>query len=484
MIEQTKLTFEESQKYRNLLGEKFILNLHRFTIAVKLYQSNNAVLIDCARELIDIVSNWVLKDGYLDIIISGDNFFLQEEKLLAQRKNLPLIKETAEYFEKRRIRGLRFNRFISEASIEQMPEFIHLLNNSTAGEEPFICLVNNLKDKGFSWVEIAGDPVESAEGYDEEESKKHAKKLYSHGLASLKEVAQRIGSERHAGVRKLKRIVQDMVSLLSVDYSLMLGMSTIRDYDDYTYAHSVNVAILSLCLGKNIGLSRNSLYRLGVSGLVHDLGKVEIPKEILNKPGKLTADEFRAIQKHPIKSVGQILKLQAERDLKIKLFLPPLEHHMKYDLSGYPKIRRSQNVSLFGRIIAIADVFDALTSPRTYRPMAFSPEKVLGYMLQGSGTDFDPILLKVFINIVGVYPVGTLVELDTGEKGLVLPSTGDENKGRPKVVLLVPDSQGRFKKGKSVYLAQKDTATDSFVRNIVNCFNPSIYSIQPADFIL
>ena len=300
----------------------------------------------------------------------------------------------------------------------------------------------------------------------------------------MKEVSQRIGSESHAGVRKVKRIVQEMVSLLSGDYSLLLGMSTIRDYDDYTYAHSVNVAILSLCLGKNIGLSRSSLYRLGVAGLVHDLGKVEVPKEILNKPGKLTADEFKEIEKHPIKSVGQILKIEAERDIKIKLFLPPLEHHMKYDLSGYPKIRRSQTLSLFGRIIAIADVYDALTSPRTYRPTAFSPEKVLAYMLQGSGKDFDPILLKVFINMVGAYPVGTLVELDTGEKGLVLPSSGEENKGRPKVVLLVSDGQGGFKKGKRVDLAQKDTATDSFVRNIVNCLNPSIYGIQPADIIL
>ncbi len=255
MTEQTKLTSVESQKYRDLLGEKFILNLYRLTTAIKLYQSNNAVLIDCAREFIDIVSNWVLKDGYLNIDISGGHFFLQEEKLVFHVKTLSLIKETAEYFEKRMIMGLRFNRSISETSIEQILEFLRLLNNLTAEEEPFIWLVSKLKDKAFSWVEIVGVPVTSAQGYSEE-SKKLAKKLYTHGLASLKEVSQRIGSESHAGVRKVKRIVQDMVSLLSVDYALLLGMSTVRDYDDYTYSHSVNVAILSLCLGKNIGLSR------------------------------------------------------------------------------------------------------------------------------------------------------------------------------------------------------------------------------------
>ena len=484
MTEQSKLTFVESQKYRNLLGEKFILSLYRLTMAIKLYPNNNALLIDGAREFIGIVSNWVLKEGSLNIHMSGGHFFFQEENLVFQRENIKLIKEMSEYLEKRMITGLRFNHIISEVSVEQILKFLRMLNNFKAEEESFICLANKLKDKAFSWVEIVGVPGTSAQG-SVEATKELAKKLYSFGLASLKEVSQKIASDNNAGVRKIKRIVQDMMDMLSLDSALLLGMSTVREYDDYTFTHSVNVAILSLCLGKNIGLSRRSLYRLGISGLVHDLGKVEIPKEILNKPSKLTVEEFREIEKHPIKGVGQILKLQAESDLKIKLFLPPLEHHMKYDLSGYPRFRRRQELlSLFGRIIAIADFFDALTSPRTYRPIALSPDKVLGLMLQGSGKDFDPILLKVFINMLGAYPLGTLVELDTGEMGLVLPSTGEENKGRPKVVLLVSDSQGGFKKGEIVDLAEKDTATDSFVRNIVNCLNPCLYGIQPAEFIL
>jgi HD-GYP domain-containing protein (c-di-GMP phosphodiesterase class II) len=483
MTEQSKLTTEGSQKRRNLLGEKFIVTLYRLVAAIKIYQSNNAVFIDCAREFIGIVSNWVLEDGYLNIHHLRGHFFLQDEKLVFQRENINIVKEMSGYFEQRMITGLRFDRSISEASIENIREFLRLLDSSKAEEDPVDWLVNKLEDNAFSWVEIVSASVTSAQGYNEA-SKEIALKSYSYALASLKEVSQKIVSDSRAGVHKIKRIVQDMVDLLSIDDALLLGMSTVRDYDDYTYTHSVNVAILSLCLGKSIGLSRLSLSWLGVCGLVHDLGKVEVPKEILNKPGKLTADEFIEMEKHPLKSVRQILKLQAERDLKAKILLPPLEHHMKYDSSGYPRVRRKQAISLFGRIITIADVFDALTSLRIYRPVAYSPDKVLGIMLEGSGRDFDPILLKVFINMLGAYPMGTLVELDTGEKGLVLPSTGEGNRVRPKVVLLVSDSQGGYKKGKKIDLAEKDTSTGSFVKNIVNSFNPSVYGIQPAEFIL
>jgi HD-GYP domain-containing protein (c-di-GMP phosphodiesterase class II) len=176
--------------------------------------------------------------------------------------------------------------------------------------------------------------------------------------------------------------------------------------------------------------------------------------------------------------------LQTPRDLKVKIFLPAFEHHLKYDLSGYPRTPREKHVSLFGRILAIVDVFDAITSPRIYRPTALSPDRALGVMWDGSGKDFDPILLKVFINMLGVYPVGTLLQLDTEEMGLVLDSPEDSDRTRPRVRLLVADGQGGFKKGKVVNLAERDPHTGSFQRTIIRSLNPSVYRIQPMEFIL
>jgi len=157
---------------------------------------------------------------------------------------------------------------------------------------------------------------------------------------------------------------------------------------------------------------------------------------------------------------------------------------MKYDLSGYPKTKRKKPVSLFGRIITIADVFDAITSPRIYRKSAFSPDQALNRMLGGSGTDFDPILLKIFINMLGVYPIGSLLELDTGELGLVMDSGEKIDGARPMVVLLVADGQGGYTKEGGADLAERDAQSGAFRRNIVKSIHPSTQGIQPAEFLI
>jgi HD-GYP domain-containing protein (c-di-GMP phosphodiesterase class II) len=197
----------------------------------------------------------------------------------------------------------------------------------------------------------------------------------------------------------------------------------------------------------------------------------------------LTPEEFEEIEKHPLMSVSQILKLHAYRDLKAKILLPPFEHHLKYDLSGYPRLNRKKPVSLFGRILTITDVFDAITSPRVYRPTPFSPDRALGIMLEGAGKDFDPILLKVFINMLGVYPVGTVLRLDTGEIGMVVATPEDRGNARPEIALLVPDGQGGYKKGQVVDLAEQDPQTGSFQRNIAESIHPSTYGIQAPAFL-
>jgi HD-GYP domain-containing protein (c-di-GMP phosphodiesterase class II) len=467
----------------NFLGEVFLRAFYRLIQTVKIHQDNNHMLFECAKDLVDCMAPWWVDEDYLTIKVSRGRFLLEDEKLLYRRQNANLIQEMLCYFEKRNLQGLRFHRPVKDCSFEEILSFVRFLNLAERQSEPVKWLAQQLDDMSFLWVEIVQDPQGDSEKRDLER-REMARRTYSYALSSLKEVSEKIVSERRAGTRKLKRITQNMVDLLTEDESVLLGMSTVRDYDDYTYTHSVNVAILSLCLGKRIGLSRVSVTRLGMCGLVHDLGKVEVPQEILNKPGKLTDQEFKEMKRHPIQSVSQIIKLRASRDLKAKIVLPPFEHHLKYDLSGYPQVKSKKRVSLFGRILTITDVFDALTSPRIYRPRAFSPDHALGMMLEGSGKDFDPILLKAFINMLGVYPIGTFLYLDTGEMGLVKESPENGDKARPKVVLLKGNRQGGFKKDKVVNLAEKDTRTGLFKRNPKRSINPSVLGIQAAEFLV
>ncbi|MGB2930440.1 MAG: HD-GYP domain-containing protein, partial [Desulfobacterales bacterium] len=402
------------------------------------------------------------------------------------------INNLIQYLEKRNLPGLCFFTDIQDASAKEIIEFSRTLNNAEQQEDSLKWFVQQLENQGFAWAEIVCEqdappedqPPETDPQDQVQKRKEKARKSYFYALDSLKEVAEKISCQKKAGVRKSLRVIQNMVDLVTEDEPILLGLSTIRDYDDYTFTHSVNVAILSMCLGKRIGLPRTSLHRLGVCGLFHDLGKLDIPIEIIQQPGKLNQGEFEEIKKHTIYSVTQIIKLHAPHDLKAKILLPPFEHHLKYDLSGYPKTNRKKTVSLFGRIIAIADVFDAITSPRVYRHMAFSPDQALNIMLDGAGTDFDPILLKMFINMLGVYPIGSLLELDTGELGLVTDTDTTFDGARPMVVLLAPDGNGSYAKVGVADLAERDAQSGAFRRNIVKSIHPSTRGIQPAEFLI
>jgi HD-GYP domain-containing protein (c-di-GMP phosphodiesterase class II) len=310
------------------------------------------------------------------------------------------------------------------------------------------------------------------------------KNVYAGTLTALKEVASKVTSNRPGGVRKALRMVQNMVDLIMEDDFVLLGLSTIRDFDDYTYVHSVNVGILAMAMGARIGLSRDSLEMIGICGLFHDLGKTEIPLDIINKPGKLTQPEFEEVQKHVLHGVRLILKLIAPRDLRSKIIIAPYEHHQKYDLSGYPHTNQKGTLSLHGRIISIADVYDALTSPRAYRNEEISPQRALEIMTKGAGTDFDPVLLKVFIKMIGIYPIGTLLKFDTGEIGLVTESSKEVDPLRPRVVLLESVGKNQFKRGETIRLSETDSTSNIYKRNILGSYHPCLHGIQPAQYLI
>jgi HD-GYP domain-containing protein (c-di-GMP phosphodiesterase class II) len=473
------------------VDEDFLKAFYKLVHLAKIHQVNNPLLMECIADLKWFAGRLLAEDDHITLQVSRGNIFIQDEKLRHRRDIDKLVKNILQYFEKRNLKGLRFFADVQEVSDKEIIKFGRVLNESDQQKDPLGWFVEQMDNQGFIWVENIQEQemqsIEQASGtepLDEEQLRKtKAKESYFYALNSIKEVAEKITSQKKVGVRKALRVIQNMVDLVMVDESIVLGISTIRDYDDYTFTHSINVAILSMCLGRRIGISRTSLHRLGICGLFHDLGKLDIPVEIIRLPRKLNESEFEVVKKHTIYSVAQIIKLQAAPDLKSKILLPPFEHHMKYDLSGYPQTPQKKPVSLFGRILTITDVFDAITSPRNYRPMTLTQDQALGYMLELSGTYFDPILLKAFINMIGIYPVGSLLELDTGELALVIEAGKADDGTRPKVVILDSDEQGGYSKGEVVDLDESDPQSNAFQRNIVKSLHPSIYGIQPAEFL-
>jgi len=185
-----------------------------------------------------------------------------------------------------------------------------------------------------------------------------------------------------------------MVDLLLSDKVPLLGLANIKNYDEYTYNHSVNVTIYSLALGARLGFSKKILAELGLAALFHDVGKTRIPDSILKKPDKLSEVEWEIIRSHPMIGVEEILEYHQFAEVPPRILSAIFDHHLNFNISGYPQLKRKKKQTLFGRIITLADVYDAMTTPRCYRKWVYSPVDALKVMWKECGVHFDPSLFK------------------------------------------------------------------------------------------
>ncbi|NLI78050.1 MAG: HD-GYP domain-containing protein [Candidatus Riflebacteria bacterium] len=204
----------------------------------------------------------------------------------------------------------------------------------------------------------------------------------------------------------------------------LMNLIDIKSFDDYTFTHNVNVATLCLIIGQSLGLPQDDLFDLGLGGLLHDMGKLKVSLSILNKDGKLTDAEFTEMKRHPIYGYEILCR---SKDIPERSRMVALMHHEKFQGKGYPKGLKGDSIPLFGRICAIADVYDALTTDRPYR-VAMAPHEAMKIVTSGIDTQFDPKVLTAFLHKMSLYPSGSLVLLNDGSVGLVL-------KANPKAVL-------------------------------------------------
>ena len=265
-----------------------------------------------------------------------------------------------------------------------------------------------------------------------EDAKERAKGIYAQTIEVISDVMDHVKLGKALRLKRAKRVVQSMIDQLLAAETNLLGLTNLRCYDEYTYNHSVNVGILSIAIGQRVGIGKNRLVDLGMAAVFHDIGKSCIPLAVLNKPGPFDEREWAVIRRHPVLGVKELLKLKGVDALTARIMQGAFEHHLNLDGSGYPRVDYPRGVSLSGRIVAIADCYDALTSARVYRRTAETPDATLRYILQKSGTLYDPILAKLFVNVLGVYPAGTLCPaLERGARGGHAEQPGSGAVGAP-----------------------------------------------------
>ena len=260
-------------------------------------------------------------------------------------------------------------------------------------------------------------------------------KTYSEAFSTVENVLTSVREGKSVEVTPVKDTVGEIVHRVMEDNNVYMPLSGIRDIDNYTFHHSVDVCIYSLITGKGLGLSVNELTDLGMGAILHDIGKCKVPLEILNKPGKLTDEEFQIMKLHS--TYGYEILYNSEGFTK-RIADIAHQHHERWDGSGYPSGFKEMEIDVFARIVAISDVYDALTADRCYRKKDL-PNVVAEYILNNTGKQFDSELANKFFNNITIYPENCMVLLNTGEIGSIADSNNNIQV-RPKIKVIAKKS--------------------------------------------
>jgi HD-GYP domain-containing protein (c-di-GMP phosphodiesterase class II) len=341
-----------------------------------------------------------------------------------------------------------------------------------------------LEAAGVTQFELGPPPVTDDDSDFMRRAREAAKRTYSHSVAVTREVMASVRMGQAPNIKKIKRVVQTIVDQILNEETSLVGLTTIRDYDEYTFTHSVNVCIFSVALGRRLGLSKMQLYDLGLAALFHDIGKSRVPLGVLNKSDGLTDDDWRWLAAHPWLGVLALFQLRGLQEVPYGAMIVAYEHHMKADLTGYPRSLRARQMDVFSKIVAVADGFDAATSRRAYQTVPLSPAAVLAGMRDNPRRGFDQVIVKGFINLVGIYPVGTLVVLDTFELAVVHSVNPNPQAISRPVVRVVSDDRGNILFPGELADITEQTAPGTFRRTIIKTENPDRYGITVGDYFV
>jgi len=461
-------------------GRNLAVRLCVLLKTARVHDVGNAAFQGPLAGFIDTIDQMWTAEGDFKILSVGEFLYVNQHRLKVDASSYPSYQYLIDEF---RARGLGGFAFTGKLTPPEVKKFVRLfLDVDTKAAEPFDEFSTSLTKLSVERIVPLRTvvPVVGQVGSEEvRDSRKVAKRTFYRAIESARTVMLSARDRRPIDLRKAKRAVQGIVDLILEEEFSVLGLTALKNHDEYTFQHCVNVSILSIALGQRLGLPKRLLGDLGVAAILHDLGKAAVPSWVLNKSGRLDTDEWNVMNDHPIQGVKMIAKMRGLNELALRSMIVAFQHHLNYDKSGYPRLEGCEDQCLFSRIVAVVDCFDAMTAHRAYRRHAFTPYESLHMMITENVEKFDPIILKAFIHTVGMYPAGTVVLLDTNEIGIVVePSPHDIF--RPKVKLL-RDRERRPVEGGVVDLNARDEKNGAYVASVVSALNPEEYDINVAE---
>ena len=332
--------------------------------------------------------------GLLEKTLFVEDFlFIQE---------FPAAEELAALLENLELAGIEFSAGVSAEDIQALLGLFH------AGECKGQAFADALRSRKID--KIRAVPVS------EEEEAGEPRKVYKKALKVVDQIFRDVRMGEIPSSEEAARVVKEMVQLTITEPHALFALSMLKDYDNYTFTHSVNVSVIALAVGRACNASEEQLRILGLGGLLHDLGKLRVDVAIITKPGRLTDAEFEEIIKHPTFGADIIRQMEGVTDEVMDIVIG---HHVRYDRSGYPNDVAGRPISPLVDMTAIADSYDAMTTLRSYQ-RAFTPRRAIARLREVAGTSLHPEMVEQFADALGPYPVGSLVRLDNNEIGLVV----------------------------------------------------------------
>ncbi len=468
---------------RHGLGTELVQDLWVAFRSAQLYEPTNETLKSAGQKLAACIRSLHGLDQAAKLEVGDDIIEVNGVRVRMELHTYELYSKLRTFVNELGVGGFEWTALIDA---DEAADFAAVVGRyTTNGGREHVTLGARLTEAGIQNVkvltrggEIVHDPFAEADSL----TKERVGVTYRMGVAVVRDLLESQREGRLPPRYRIRRAVQSIVDEVLTEQMLILGMTCLRDYDEPTFTHSVNVCILSVSLGHKIGLTRLELYKLGLAALLHDIGKVDVPKEVLNKAGSLTDDEWSVMQRHTTYGAWRLVAQRAAGTMPAHEMLVAFEHHLNIDLSGYPKLYTPRELSFYSKIVGIADAFDAGTTPRVYKTDPITPARMVEILEEQSGTRFDPVLVKAFISVLGIVPVGSMCLLDTGEVAIVMtPDPSAKNLRRPRVRLIAA-ADGVRVDGPEMSLTEQDE-DGRYSRSIVKVLDPDKYGIDiPSHF--
>ena len=464
-------------------GRSFLLALYKVLRSIKLYPMGNAQVRGSLDELASSTSDILKVDGGLRVRISGEILYVNDVRLRLEVDNFASFGHVIRAFSQAGIGGLLVDTSPGQQEWKTFVAQLLHFEPKADSEDRVERFRRLIRKRGVRHIRVEPPSQGDPELDDESARKLAAKRTYEQSVSVTKDLFESARMGRTPRLRHITHAVQGIVDQVLNNEVTMMGLSTLRGYDDYTYTNAVNVCIFCIAIGRRLGLSKSRLFDLGMAALLHDIGKSRIDVDIIMKEGTLTTEDLNKLQAHTWLGALSTFGLRQFGEIPLRGMITAYEHHMKVDLSGYPKGRRPRELSVFSKIVAVADAYNSATTARSHAG-AKSPDVVLREMWEDPRYGHDPVLVKALINLLGIYPVGTCVILDTLEIGLVHAANSDATQIDRPIVRVLGDGSGSWLTDPPLVDLAVTESDGSFSRSIIKVTDPDKYLINVSDYFV